>query len=411
MTLAFFSLNAVMQGESIVNGEYHKVKARNGDGINILLQRYELHRDSRLRNAFLNLNNLKKNQHLIHSRVYNLPVKLYNYDGKSIRSTIGVQDWDKAVRIKKYNESILAKGIRSTHYSDSKILWVPVSELVNLKTLPTPLVIETKAKIVKVKIKQQAITLNNIYGKKNKLKKASDNSLKGKVYYIVSGHGGPDPGAMCKTCDKTLCEDEYAYDVSLRIARNLEEHGAIVEMVVQDKNDGIRDGSYLPCDKDERLANGEKLPINQLKRLVQRTNYINRKHEEYSRKGYKDQVVVSIHVDANSKSTQQDVFFCYYRHSKQSKLLAGQIRNTFAEKYKKHQSTKNYRGSLHERGIYVLRKTNPPAVLIELANINNPYNHKRIRTSANRQALANWIFEGLTKNVRSTKSDQIIASS
>ena len=315
VTLVFFSLNSVMEGGSIVNGEYHKVKARNGDGITILLQRYELHRDSRLRKSFLNLNNLKEKQYLIQNRKYKLPVKLYNYDGKSIRSTIGVQDWDKAVRIKKYNESIFAKGARSTHYSESKILWVPVSELLNIEITPTPLITKVKAPVSKDVTKHASITLNNIYGKGYKLKKASNNSLKGKVYYIVSGHGGPDPGAMCKTCEDTLCEDEYAYDVSLRIARNLEEHGAIVEMVVQDKNDGIRDGSYLPCDKDERLANGEKLPGNQMKRLVQRTNYINRKHEEYSRKGYKDQVVVSIHVDANSKSTQQDVFFCYYKHS------------------------------------------------------------------------------------------------
>jgi len=400
-------------GAGIVNGEYHKVKARNGDGITILLQRYELHRDSRLRKAFLDLNSLKENQFLIHKKSYTLPVRLYNYDGKSIRSTIGDNDWDKAVRIQKYNEAIFSKGSRSTHYTESKILWVPLSELTDLKFSPQMEIAQTNIKPVDVKIKSvtSSITLNDIYGKGKKLNKAKDNSLKGKVYYIVSGHGGPDPGATCDSCDMTLCEDEYAYDVSLRLARNLEEHGAIVEMVVQDKNDGIRDASYLPCDKDERLANGEKLPANQMKRLVQRTNYINRKHEEYSRKGHKDQVVVSIHVDANSKSTQQDVFFCYYRHSEKSRLLAGQIRNTFSQKYKEHQSNKSYRGYLHERGIYVLRKTNPPAVLIELANINNRYNHKRILPSANRQALANWIFEGLTKNVRSAKSDQIIASS
>ena len=403
----------MMEGASIVNGEYHQVKARKGDGITKLLQRYELHRDSRFRNSFLKLNNIKENQYLIHKHLYTLPIRLYNYDGKSIRSTIGDKDWDKAIRIKKYNESILAKGSRSTHYSKSKILWVPISELANIKLQPAVLISGAVIKPVKTEAKppKERIALNSIYGKSNKLKRKKDNSLKGKVYYIISGHGGPDPGAQCKTCEKTLCEDEYAYDVSLRLARKLEEHGAIVEMVVQDKNDGIRNGSYLPCDKDERLANGDKLPANQMKRLVQRTNYINRKHETYSKRGFKDQVVVSIHVDANSKSTQQDVFFCYYRHSEKSRLLARQIRNTFAEKYKEHQSNKAYKGYLHERGIYVLRKTNPPAVLIELANINNPYNHKRILPSANRQALAKWIFEGLTNNVRSAKSDQIIASS
>ena len=48
-----------------------------------------------------------------------------------------------------------------------------------------------------------------------------DNSLANKVYYIVAGHGGPDPGARCTDCKSTMCEDEYAYDVSLRLAREL----------------------------------------------------------------------------------------------------------------------------------------------------------------------------------------------
>lgn len=400
---------------NITNGEYHKVKAQSGDGIHVLLQRYELHADQRLKEAFLSLNNLKSQNHLVLHKTYTLPVQLFRYNGKSIRSSIKDNDWDKGVRIKSYNEKLLKKGTRLTHYTVSKILWVPITELTNVD-IKSPIINIDQDEIARVKTEvakpsANSIAHNDIYGKNNQLKKAKGESLKGKVYYIVSGHGGPDPGAQCKSCKETLCEDEYAYDVALRLARNLEEQGAIVEMVIQDKNDGIREGAYLKCDKDERLANGEKLPAKQMARLVQRTNYINRKHHQYSKQGYKDQVVVSLHVDSNSKSTKQDVFFCYYRHSETSKLLAKQIRNTFAEKYKKYQSNRNYNGFLHERGIYVLRKTNPPAVLIELANINNPYNHKRILQPENRQALANWIYEGLTKNIINSNSNQIIAAS
>jgi len=50
---------------------------------------------------------------------------------------------------------------------------------------------------------------------------------------------------------------------------------------------------------------------------------------------------------------------------------------------------------LQKRTLYVLRYTNPPAVLIELANIKNKQNHKRILNSDNREALAKWIYEGL----------------
>lgn len=395
-----------------IGGEYHQVKAQKGDGITILLQRYELHRDSRLRKAFLQLNNLHANDHLLHQHKYTLPVLIYSYDGTSIRSTIKDNDWNRALRIQKYNEVLLAKGIRSTHYTDSNILWVPISELSHPMINDTPIADKKHIQIQpKKSTSSSTIAYNHLYGKNYQLTSNEDESLKGKVYYIVSGHGGPDPGAMCTDCQKTLCEDEYAYDVSLRLARNLEQHGAIVEMVIQDKNDGIREDTYLHCDKDERLATGEKLPLNQMERLVQRTNYINRRHAFYSRQGYTDQVVVSIHIDANTQSHRQDVFFCHYHNSEKSRLLAHQIRETFAEKYKKYQNNRDYRGYLHERGLYVLRNTNPPAVLIELANINNPHNHKRILDPSNRQALANWLYEGLTKNVRSPHSDQIIASS
>ena len=37
-----------------------------------------------------------------------------------------------------------------------------------------------------------------------------DLSLSGQVYYIISGHGGPDPGAVCSDCPSKMCEDEYA---------------------------------------------------------------------------------------------------------------------------------------------------------------------------------------------------------
>ena len=174
-------------------------------------------------------------------------------------------------------------------------------------------------------------------------------------------------------------------------------------------NEGIRDKSILSCDYDERLADGSKIPIGQLDRLKQRTNYINKKYKEYKSQGIHDQVVLSIHIDSNSQSHKQDVFFCYYKESQSSKKLAYQLRDKFQEKYDKHQKNRGYKGYLHQRNFYVLRKTSPPAVLIELGNIQNSYNHKRILPKENRQALANWLFEGLTEG--EDLSDRLLASS
>jgi len=93
------------------------------------------------------------------------------------------------------------------------------------------------------------------------------NKLYGAVFYLVSGHGGPDPGALGTYGNYTLSEDEYAYDVVLRLARNLISHGAEVHIIIQDPNDGIRDESVLPLDNDETALPGEVIPVNQRARL------------------------------------------------------------------------------------------------------------------------------------------------
>lgn len=394
-------ISSFSYGGKVVDGSWHEVKARKGDGIELLLKRYELHREAALHDHFRSINNLSKNSYLYAGKKYKLPVKLYNYNGQSIRSTIGLNDWDNAVRIKKYNETLLAKGIRKTHFRDSKILWVPITRL-EANTAPTKM--------------KPAVASNDaghtlpIYGKGNDVKKLTGQTLKGKVFYVIAGHGGPDPGAMCTDCKTTLCEDEYAYDVSLRLARNLEEQGAKVEMVIQDKNDGIRDAQTFRCDKDEVLADGSKIPLNHMKRLQQRTNYVNKKYKFYRDRGYQDQMVISLHVDSNSKSVRQDVFFCYAKGSKESQKIAADLSQTFQRKYDKHQRNRGYKGHLHERGLWVLRKTAPPAVLIELANIKNRNDHRRILLESNRQALANWIYDGILDHYHLTESTQQLAS-
>ena len=120
-----------------------------------------------------------------------------------------------------------------------------------------------------------------IFGPKYSRVEIRDNSLEGAVYYLMSGHGGPDPGALGSYGRYTLAEDEYAYDVTLRLARRLIEHGALVYMITRDNNDGIRDQNILPRDKDERCYPSEPIPANQMARLRQRTNAVNRLNRKY----------------------------------------------------------------------------------------------------------------------------------
>ena len=85
---------------------------------------------------------------------------------------------------------------------------------------------------------------------------ASD-QLVGYVYYIVGGHGGPDPGTLGRYKGKEIVEDEIAYDTALRLARELIADGATVHIIVRDPDDGIRDSEHLPADK-ERSTTAEK---------------------------------------------------------------------------------------------------------------------------------------------------------
>ena len=322
----------------------------------------------------------------------------------------------------------MQKKLRKSSYRDSKLLWVPFSSLYcgtgsDTKTTivqqeskkPQNTIANTNTKSITEKKNEIVVTptpkptikeapkknmkTHTIFGPKYSNYEEVDQSLKGKVYYIVSGHGGPDPGAMCDTCPNKLCEDEYAYDVSLRLARNLMQHGAKVEIIIHDNNDGIRDEKFLKCDQDER-CNGKPLPLNQRKRLEQRVYRINSLYKKYKNKGYNEHTVVAIHVDAAGQGKRKDVFFYHHKKSKKGKELATNIHKTFKAKYDKFQKGRGYKGTVRSRGLYVINNTNPPIVFIELANIKNPNDQERIVKNTNRQALANWIFEGLVRKVK-----------
>ena len=76
---------------------------------------------------------------------------------------------------------------------------------------------------------------------------------------------------------------------------------------------------------------------------------------------------------------------------------------TFDRKYDKHQPKRGFRGTVSERNLYVLRNTTPVAVFLELGNIRNKRDQQRLVLKNNRQALANWIAEGIVKDYKQGK--------
>ncbi len=241
---------------------------------------------------------------------------------------------------------------------------------------------------------------HEIFGKEFENVNLIDDKLKGAVYYLVAGHGGPDPGAVGRYNNWQLCEDEYAYDVTLRLARNLIQHGALVYMITRDPNDGIRNDSYLKADKDEICYPDSRIPINQLRRLKQRTEAVN---QIYSNHRGSFQRMIALHVDSRSHGENIDVFFYHDRQSKTGRKAAITLKNKFQQKYDLHQPGRGYSGTVSDRNLYVVRNSYPVAVYIELGNINHRRDQQRFIISSNRQALANWLFEGMVDDFKENK--------
>lgn len=239
-----------------------------------------------------------------------------------------------------------------------------------------------------------------IFGDKYADVEIKDNNLKGAVYYLMAGHGGPDPGAVGKYNGMQVCEDEYAYDVTLRLARNLISKGATVYMITRDKNDGIRDAVNLKADKDEVCYPNRAIPLNHTRRLRQRTDAVNQLYKKH--KG-SFQRMLSLHIDSRSKRENIDIFFYHDKRSKTGKKASEILRDTIEEKYRQVQPNRGYSGTVSPRNLYVVRNTWPTAIFIELGNMNHQRDVKRLVIPDNRQAVANWLTLGLEKDFKTNK--------
>lgn len=311
--------------------EYVKIKVKNGDGIYSVLKENGLPPEKYL-DQFIQLNKEKlgKDNTLIIGRTYLLPVK---------------EDAKAAVQRE-----------------------MPLAEA------------------------KPAKKVYEIYGKGFSEVTIKSKELAGAVYYLMSGHGGPDPGAIGYLDNHMLCEDEYAYDVTLRLARNLTERGATVYMIIRDPDDGIRDDAYLQPDKDEVCFPNQEIPLSQVDRLHQSSDAVNSLYAE--NKGAFQRLVV-IHVDSRSETENIDVFFYHNQGSKSGEKLANVLKDTFEKKYAIYQPNRGYKGTVSERNLYVIKNSKPTSVFIEMGNINHKRDQQRLLIADNRQAVANWLRDGL----------------
>lgn len=384
------------------NEDYVQDLPSQGDGIHSLLKKYYISPTDDNIDIFIRINEGKfsNNNGLILNRAYNLPIQRYQFNGRTIRSSIDNYNFDFAKRIEIYNDNLYEFGLKPEDFRIDKDLWVPLVEHNTLLDEEGE-VNETNEKIITTTQQNNSKKeiIEPLFGEKYSKVKIKSNDLDGYVFHLVSGHGGPDPGAIGHKAGYDLHEDEYAYDITLRLARNLMEHSAKVYMIVQDEKDGIRDGSYLDNSKREKYIDGSEIPLNQLARLRKRAELVNKYHSE-NIKSAKNQIAIVIHVDSRSYGKRLDIFFYHHENSSEGKELSNHIKETIRQKYAIAQPGRGYEGTVSHRNLYMLRKTNPVTCFIELGNIRNTEDQIRFLKKNNRQAIANWLFDGLYSFVK-----------
>lgn len=381
------------------NKDYLIVGIKPGDGITILLQRYNLQINEFNIRKFKELNKqkIRSNDELILEKKYLLPIKIFDFNSISIQTSIeGIND-DIAQKIKIYNNSLLQSGLIGKSYKSSGKIYVPLVYLENQS-------ISTEIRDGKDEISEYPLFYElsgksanfKIFGEKYSKVTKKSSVLKGLIFYLVSGHGGPDPGAIGFKDGFELHEDEYAYDVTLRLGKNIIENGGKVFFLIIDKNDGIRDDKFLNTSSKETFSTGDTISILQKERLAKGTEIINdlfNKNKNVS----KNQISINIHLDSRENKQKIDIFFYHQDNDKSGEFIANTLLNTIKNKYDKNQPGRGYKGTVSTRNLFMLKNTIPTTIYIELGNIQNERDQIRFIEYNNRQAIANWLFDGLKK--------------
>jgi len=226
-------------------------------------------------------------------------------------------------------------------------------------------------------------------------------TLYGKVLVIDPGHGGRDPGSSRILNGQRVAENEYVYDVALRVERLAKQQDGLFFMTLR-RDEAIRNGSPAGIFVDnytERFTSNGSIAVAGTTGMRARQAHGNSVVRRYPNH---DVVWISIHFDV--VGTRSDVAGVRIIHAPGTKSveLASRLAQSFgrAGRMRAHGPVAvNGDPRYGLRNLYILNGGNrtPAKVLVELGNFNNDTDLWRIRDPKVREAYARAIVEALER--------------
>lgn len=221
-------------------------------------------------------------------------------------------------------------------------------------------------------------------------------SLHGWVVVLDAGHGGMDPGASGIFQGKRVVEDEYVFDVALRVRRMVRAKGGLAIMTTMD-NIGERSWKpfrVFPDMRTERFTTDGTIVqagTGGLRRRLRLGNQIKRRYPKHH------QAWISIHFDVRGRSGDDGVRIITPDTELQ---IAKSLERSFGNAKRLRDDDPLVESGDRDHGIrrlFILSGENriKEKVLIELGNFKNEADVWRIRNHVVREAYARAITDSL----------------
>lgn len=189
--------------------------------------------------------------------------------------------------------------------------------------------------------------------------------LSGRVIVIDPGHGGPDGGAQGGNTQ----EKDITLKISKQMRDYLQQSGAIV---------------YLTRETDTDLAGNTKgLSRRKTVDLKNRVAFIKKHHPD---------CVISIHLNAIPSAKWRGAQTFFHPKSDENQKLAKFIQDSLRTQL---QNTDRYAKAINT--IYLLKKVEAPAALVEVGFLSNPSERQLLQTKKYQQKVSESIYQGVLR--------------